>query len=167
MPIANHWIALATGACGLALLAAPAALAQRSSRAAEQQAANEKQYAENTKAWNADPAPADPRDFQGIWQLVGGFDNAFRPITDKPMDRNESIKLVPMTPAEAASREHRLAMTAAGTPVADASADCLPHGMPRIMASSYPIQFDYAPGMISTTSATSIWTASPSRPANP
>ena len=36
----------------------------------------------------------------------------------------------------------------AGTPIADAPTQCFPHGIPRLMASPYPIEFVYAPGLI-------------------
>ena len=59
-----------------------------------------------------------------------------------------AAKLLPLTPLEAASRQHHLDMEKAGTPIADAPTQCFPHGMPRLMASPYPIQFVYAPGLI-------------------
>jgi hypothetical protein len=143
----NHWAAwgpalgarLATGACALALLAAPA-MAQRGPQTDEQQLAQAKQ-------WNANPAPADPRDFQGVW-WTRGYDRTFRPITNPRQNPEEAAKLLPLTPMEAASRQHHLDMEKAGTPVVDASTDCYPHGVPRILASPYPIQYDYVPGMI-------------------
>jgi hypothetical protein len=55
---------------------------------------------------------------------------------------------VPMTPNEAASRQHHLDMEKLGTPVTDAPTQCFPHGVPRLIASPYPIQFVYSPGMI-------------------
>ena len=38
--------------------------------------------------------------------------------------------------------------TSAGTPLEDSSSLCLPHGAPRVMFASYPIQIDYGPGVI-------------------
>jgi len=135
---AEYWAKLATGACALALMAAPLALAQRAPPTPEQIAAREKKEAEDAKVWNAIPAPSDPRDFTGVW-WTRGYDRTFRQLDHS---------LPPMTPNEAASRKHHLDMEAAGTPIVDASTDCYPHGVPRILASPYPIQYDYAPGLI-------------------
>jgi hypothetical protein len=135
---AEYWAKLATGACALALVAAPLALAQRAPPTPEQLAAREKKEAEDAKVWNAIPAPSDPRDFTGVW-WTRGYDRTFRQLDHS---------LPPMTPNEAASRKHHLDMEAAGTPIVDASTDCYPHGVPRILASPYPIQYDYAPGLI-------------------
>jgi hypothetical protein len=144
---AEYWAKLATGACAAALLAAPMALAQRAPPTPEQIAAREKKAAEDAKVWNATPAPSDPRDFQGVW-WTRGYDRTFRPITNPPQNPEEAAKLLPLTPNEATSRQHHLDMEKAGTPIVDASTDCYPHGVPRILASPYPIQYDYAPGMI-------------------
>lgn len=114
---------------------------------AEQSSAVEKQNAEEAKAWNAIPAPLNPRDLQGVW-WVRGYDSTFRPITAPPLSPDESAKLLPLTPLEAKNRQHRLTMAKAGTPLVDASTDCYPHGVPRIMASPYPIQVNYQPGLI-------------------
>ena len=145
------WAKLATGACALALLASPLAKAQeggaRKPPTPEQIAAREKKNAEDAKLWNANPAPSDPRNFEGVW-WTRGYDRTFRPYTNPPMNPAEAAKLLPLTPLEAASRQHHLDMEKAGTPVVDASTDCYPHGVPRVMASPYPIQFDYLPGMI-------------------
>jgi hypothetical protein len=78
----DHWAKLAMGACAVALMAAPVlivsgALAQeggpprRGPPTPEQQAAAEKRNADQAKDWNANPAPTDPRDFQGIWWTRG------------------------------------------------------------------------------------------------
>jgi hypothetical protein len=144
---AEYWAGLAAGACAAALLAAPVALAQRAPPTPEQAAAREAKAAADSKQWNATPAPSDPRDFTGVW-WTRGYDRTFRPITSPFMNPEEAAKLLPLTPLEAASRQHHLDMEKAGTPIVDASTDCFPHGVPRLLASPYPIQYDYAPGMI-------------------
>ncbi len=110
-------------------------------------AAREKRAAEQAAEWNKNPAPKDPRDFSGVW-WTRGYDRTFRPVTDRPMSPAESAKLLPLTPLEAASRQHHLDMEKLGKPIADAPTQCFPHGVPRIMASPYPIQFVYSPGLI-------------------
>lgn len=137
---AEHLAKLAVGACALALLGAPLALAQRGPLTDEQQAAQ-------AKIWNATPAPSDPRDFQGVW-WTRGYDRTFRPITNPRQSPKEAAKLLPLTPLEAKSRQHHLDMEEAGTPIVDASTDCYPHGIPRMLASPYPLQYNYAPGLI-------------------
>ncbi len=114
---------------------------------AQQIAAREKRNAADAAEWNKIPAPRDPRDFSGIW-WTRGYDRTFRPVTDPPLSPAESAKLLPLTPTEAANRKHHLDMEKLGTPVADAPTQCFPHGVPRIIASPYPIQFVYSPGMI-------------------
>jgi hypothetical protein len=135
---ARDWAKLATGACAAALLAAPLASAQRAPPTSEQIAAREKKNAEDSRVWNAIPAPSDPRDFTGVW-WTRGYDATYRQLDQS---------LPPMTPLEASSHQHHLDMEAAGTPIADSVSDCYPQGIPRLLAAPYPITFDYAPGMI-------------------
>ncbi|HTV50761.1 MAG TPA: hypothetical protein VME21_06210 [Steroidobacteraceae bacterium] len=135
-------------ACALlACLAAPAQPPPTRPQTPEELAARERRTAEEVAEWNRNPAPSDPRDFSGVW-WTRGYDRTFRPVTDVPMSPAESAKLLPLTPLEAASREHHLAMERAGTPIADAPTQCFPHGVPRLIASPYPIQFIYTPGLI-------------------
>lgn len=135
------------------LLAAPlAAFAQGapppgSAPTPQQIAARNKRNAEQAAEWNKNPAPKDPRDFSGVW-WTRGYDRTFRPITARPMSPAESAKLLPLTPLEAANRAHHLYMESIGKPIADAPTQCFPHGIPRLMASPYPIQFVYSPGLI-------------------
>ena len=112
-----------------------------------QLAAREKKNATDAAVWNKIPASREPRDFSGVW-WTRGYDRTFRPVTSSPLSPAESAKLLPMTPNEAASRQHHLEMEKAGTPIADAPTQCFPHGVPRIMASPYPIQIVYTPGLI-------------------
>jgi hypothetical protein len=146
------WGKPAMSACAVVLLAAPLAFAQeggppRAPPTPEQIAAREKKAADDAKTWNAKPAPSDPRDFSGVW-WTRGYDRTYRPISDRPTTPAAAAELLPLTPLEAASRQHHLDMEKAGTPIVDASTDCFPHGVPRVMASPYPIQFDYLPGEI-------------------
>ena len=149
----EHWAKLAMGACAAALVAAPFALAQEGGRPGrapptpEQQAAAEKRNADQSREWNANPAPSDPRDFQGVW-WTRGYDRTFRPITNPAQTPAQAAALLPLTDLEAKSRAHHLKMEEEGTPIVDASTDCYPHGVPRVMASPYPVQFDYLPGEI-------------------
>jgi len=110
-------------------------------------AAREQRNAAQSREWNKIPASADPRDFSGVW-WTRGYDRTFRPVTDSPMPPAQSAKLLPMTASEAASWQHHLDMEQQGTPIADAPTQCFPHGIPRLMASPYPIQIVYAPGLI-------------------
>jgi hypothetical protein len=122
---------------------APATGGDPAARAAARDKLNATQAAE----WNKTPAPTDPRDFSGVW-WTRGYDRTFRPVADHPMSPDAAAILLPMTPLEAASRQHHLDMEKAGTPIADAPTQCFPHGIPRLMASPYPIEFVYAPGLI-------------------
>jgi len=110
-------------------------------------AAREKRDAADALEWNKNPAPKDPRDFSGVW-WTRGYDRTFRPITDPPLPPSQAAKLLPFTPLEAASWQHHMDMERKGTPIADAPTQCFPHGIPRLMASPYPIQFVYTPGLI-------------------
>jgi len=130
------------GASPAATAAAPGA-----GGAAALQAARDKRNQEDAAEWNRNPAPKDPRDFSGVW-WTRGYDRTYRPVTNPPLPPSQSAKLLPLTPLEAASRAHHLEMEKLGTPIADAPTRCFPHGVPRIMASPYPIQFVYSPGLI-------------------
>jgi hypothetical protein len=113
----------------------------------EQIAAREKQNQADSDEYNKNPAPSDPRDFSGVY-WTRGYDRTFRPMTSPPQSPAQAAALLPMTPNEAASRQHHLDMEKAGNPIADAPTQCFPHGVPRLIASPYPIQFVYAPGLI-------------------
>src|ERR1044072_3852099 len=72
---------------------------------------------------------ADPRDFDGVW-WTPGYDRKVRPVEGG----------LPPSP-ERGRREWQYNVDAdkAGRPVADAPTGCLPHGIPRLLASPYPI----------------------------
>jgi hypothetical protein len=140
LPLLAAACLLAHAIAGVAQEEAP----RRTPPTPEQIAAREQK---NAAEWNRNPAPGDPRDFSGVW-WTRGYDRTFRPVTDTPMPPAQSAKLLPLTPLEAASRQHHLDMEKAGTPIADAPTQCFPHGVPRLIASPYPVQFVYSPGLI-------------------
>jgi hypothetical protein len=104
----------------------------------EQIAAREKQAAEDSKTWNENPGPKDPRDFSGVWW-------ATRYIRDY---RQLDGTMPPLTRKGIEAANYRGEMLDKGTPVADASTQCFPNGVPRVMTSPYPLQFFYSPGLI-------------------
>lgn len=116
----------------------PAPAAAKAPLTPAQIEARERRLQAQSDKWNEVPAPADPRDFSGVW-WTRGHDRTYRQL-DK--------SLPPMTPLEAASRQHHLDMDQAGTPVMEAQTLCYAPGVPHVWVSPYPIQFDYLPGMI-------------------
>jgi hypothetical protein len=118
--------------CGAAAAQTPAAIPS------ERLAAQERQAAEDAKLWNANPAPQSARDFSGVWW-------ATRYIRDF---RRLDGSMPPMTPLGQSTAEYKLRMIDAGTPVADASSQCYPLGVPRIMTTPYPVEFVHSPGLI-------------------
>ena len=143
VPLASSGLLLATPGAAYAQAGPPG----QTPSTPDQIAAREKRAAEQSIAWNKNPAPKDPRDFSGVW-WTRGYDRTFRPITNPAVPPDQSAKLLPLTPLEAKSRAHHLYMESIGKPIADAPTRCFPHGVPRVMASPYPIQFVYAPGLI-------------------
>ena len=83
-------------------------------------------------------APGDPHDIDGVW-WTKGYDRTFRPIEGG---------LPPFTDRGRREWERNVKADEAGTPVADAPTACLPHGIPRLLASPYPIQIVTSPGQI-------------------
>ena len=129
------------GLCAIPLVALPATPAPAPPAAADAQ------EIENARLWNANPAPSDPRDFQGVWWLRRLFRGA-RPLTGAPLEGDGFDQLVPMTALQIETKKRRVAAARAGRPLVQASADCLPHGAPRIMFSGYPFQISYGPGVM-------------------
>ena len=89
------------------------------------------------RAQTAEPPPgplakpnANPRDFSGMWQQRG---YAIR----YPVVGGGEAPYLPWAAAEAKRRSDA---QAAGKPIADSTAQCLPSGMPRIMGAPYPIK---------------------------
>ena len=119
----------------------------------------EKQFVDSAKDSIGDPAPKDPRDFEGVWKPatpppdpadagVNGVRGAWRPVTAAGLSRALGAQFLPLNAKGLAGRENRLALTAAGHPVADPANDCRPHSMPKVMAIVQLVQIYYAPGVI-------------------
>ena len=84
------------------------------------------------------PPSADPRDIAGVW-WTKGYDRTYRTLDGQ---------LPPFTPAGRAEWDRHIQAEKDGRPIADAPTQCLPHGIPRLMASPYPIQILQTPGQI-------------------
>lgn len=84
------------------------------------------------------PPSANPRDLEGVWwisrfeYMLGAAPGIAPPL--KP----EYMRIL----------ERRIRAKNRGTPEADASTDCRPHGMPRLMESPYPIRIVQTPGQV-------------------
>ena len=83
------------------------------------------------------PPAAAPRDINGVW-----FTKLDRKMW--PIDGSEP----PFTPAGRALYDKRVQAERDGRPMADPSTFCKPHGVPRIMASPYPIQIFATPDQV-------------------
>src|SRR5262249_54213872 len=81
-------------------------------------------------AADAPKSSSDPRDFDGGWGPPG-YDRKFRPVEGG---------LPPFTERGRREWQQNVDADKKGTPVADAPTGCLPHGIPRLLASPYPIQ---------------------------
>ena len=81
---------------------------------------------------------SDPRDFEGVWWLEG-YQYMLGP---------EPGVAPPLKPEYMRILERRIRAKNRGTPEADASTQCLPHGMPRLMESPYPIEIVQTPGRL-------------------
>jgi len=81
---------------------------------------------------------ADPRDFEGVW-WISRYEYLLGPSTGVPP---------PLKPEYMTILERRVRAKNRGAPEADASTDCRPHGMPRLMESPYPIRIVQTPGQI-------------------
>ena len=91
----------------------------------------------------AKPDPAsmtssDPHDIDGVW-WTPGYDRKFRTVDGQ---------LPPFTERGRREWQYNVKADEAGTPVADAPTGCLPHGIPRLLASPYPIQIITTPGQM-------------------
>ncbi len=85
------------------------------------------------------PAPnADPRDLEGVW-WISRYEYLLGPATGVPP---------PLKPEYMRILERRVRAKNRGAPEADASTDCKPHGMPRVMESPYPIRIIQTPGQV-------------------
>jgi hypothetical protein len=86
---------------------------------------------------SAPPNP-DPRNFEGVWWMQG-YQYMLGP---------EIGEHAPLKPQYLELLKKRIRLKNAGVPEADASTQCFPHGMPRIMESPYPIEIVQVPGEI-------------------
>jgi len=73
---------------------------------------------------------SDPRDLSGVW-----FIRLYNPQINSTLGR-----LPPFTARGKAEWDARVKAENDGSPMADASSYCWPHGVPRVMNSPYPIQ---------------------------
>jgi hypothetical protein len=78
----------------------------------------------------------DARDLSGVW-FIRSYNRQINATTGRVPD---------LTPLGKAERDKRVQAEKDGAPIADASAYCWPHGVPRVMNSPYPIQIIQKPG---------------------
>jgi len=86
---------------------------------------------------SAPPNP-DAHNLEGVW-WVSGYEYMLGP---------EPGVAPPLKPEYMKVLERRIRAKNRGTPEADASTQCFPHGMPRLMESPYPIEIVQTPGRI-------------------
>jgi hypothetical protein len=86
---------------------------------------------------SAPPNP-EPRNLEGVWWLEG-YEYMLGPEPGVPP---------PLKPEYMRVLERRIRAKNSGAPEADASTQCLPHGMPRLMESPYPIEIVQTAGRI-------------------
>lgn len=84
------------------------------------------------------PPSKDMRDFEGVW-WISRYEYLIGPEPGVPP---------PLRPKYMQILERRIRAKNRGTPEADASTDCRPHGMPRVMESPYPIRIVQTPGQV-------------------
>ena len=84
------------------------------------------------------PPNTDPHNFEGVWWLQG-YEYMLGPEPGVPP---------PMKPEYMKVLERRIRAKNAGKPEADASTQCFPHGMPRLMESPYPIEIVQTEGRV-------------------
>jgi hypothetical protein len=88
-------------------------------------------------AGSAPPNP-DPRNLEGVWWLKG-YEYMLGP--------GPGIE-PPLKPQYMEILKRRIRAKNAGNPETDTATRCLPHGMPRLMESPYPIEIVQTPGRI-------------------
>ena len=84
------------------------------------------------------PPNPDPHNLEGVWWMQG-YQYMLGPEIGVP---------APLKPKYVEILKRRIRAKNAGTPEADASTQCFPHGMPRITESPYPIEIVQTPGQI-------------------
>jgi hypothetical protein len=80
----------------------------------------------------------DPHNLEGVW-YTRGYDRTYRQL-----DRSEP----PFNPAGRTEWLRHIQAEKDGNPIGDAPTRCYPHGVPRLVASPYPIQIIQTPGML-------------------
>ena len=80
----------------------------------------------------------DPKNLEGVWWLKG-YEYMLGPAPGVAP---------PLKPKYMEILKRRIRAKNAGTPEADASTQCFPHGMPRLTESPYPIEIVQTPGQI-------------------
>lgn len=81
---------------------------------------------------------ADPQNIEGVW-FTRGYDRTYRQLDKSEPPFNELGRKEWLRHLQAEKD---------GQPIADAPTRCFPHGVPRMMASPYPIQIIQTPGLI-------------------
>jgi hypothetical protein len=84
------------------------------------------------------PPNTDPHNFEGVWWMQG-YQYMLGPDIGVP---------APLKPKYMEILKRRIRAKNAGTPETDTSTRCLPHGMPRLMESPYPIEIVQTPGRV-------------------
>ena len=87
------------------------------------------------------PAQPNVPNWNGVWEREGG-------ILFDPAAGGRTPEKPPLTPAYQKRYDAILAMAAAGNPIADPGALCLPAGMPRVMVMTYPMEVLQTPGQV-------------------
>lgn len=103
----------------------------------------------NAKA--AEAGPGSHADFEGVWEAVGGanFEPGVRDLPDnKGRSSSEWRDYPPYNAAYEARYTKIIADIRKGKAVEDASANCLPQGMPRMMVINYPIDVIVQPNRV-------------------
>ena len=104
------------------------------------------------------PPPADPRNIQGVWQVVKPvfiivhYQPAGAPapvdLRDRVLWPNEDKDVPPFTPAGKKLFDERFTAKINNVPYADPSTNCVPHGVPRMMIAPYPMEIVQTPGLV-------------------
>lgn len=88
-------------------------------------------------------------DINGIWELYpdpfAGEENTFLEL---PVPGDGPKLREPYATEWKTLRENREAKLKAGTPLVDASTQCLPEGMPSVMGAIFPLEFLQTPGQV-------------------
>lgn len=90
-------------------------------------------------------APAGKPDWYGVWERTGSI-NWDPTVPQGQPDRP------PLTPEYQKRYQRALDMAAAGTPINDPHANCVPLGFPRMMNMAYPFEILYGPDKITIIS---------------